>query len=206
MSQMELDDLTADALREFGNIGAGHAATALSVLLEGRVAMSVTDARFCPFRDIVDVVGGPEQLVAAVFIRISGEIPGNMFVLFSLGSVDRLLDQLIEPVDSREDYSDLDLSAVAEVGNILTGAYVTAISDLCNIQLNQSVPSVAIDMAAAILDIGLMMTGYDENEAILISTSLAHGQHAIDGHFFMLPDVDGTQTLLSVLRRAPEHG
>ncbi|GMA61544.1 chemotaxis protein CheC [Alicyclobacillus fastidiosus] len=58
MSGMELDDLTADALREFGNIGAGHAATALSVLLQGRVMMSVTDARLCPFRDIVDVVGG----------------------------------------------------------------------------------------------------------------------------------------------------
>ncbi|EPZ46239.1 MULTISPECIES: chemotaxis protein CheC [Alicyclobacillus] len=205
MSGLKLDEVTADALCEFGNIGAGHAATALSVLLQGRITMSVTAARVCPFADIVDVVGGPEAIVAAVFIRIDGQISGNMFVLFTLDTADRLLDQLLPVQAPREDYSDLDLSAIAEVGNILTGAYVTAISDLCNIQLNQSVPSVAIDMAAAVLDVGLMLTGYEDNEAILISSTLAQGQSAIHGHFFLLPDAEGMQTLLRVLRRAALH-
>ncbi|WAH35383.1 chemotaxis protein CheC [Alicyclobacillus dauci] len=203
---MELDERTADALREFGNIGAGHAAMALSVLLRERVNMSVTDARLCPLEDIVDVVGGADNIVAAVFIRIVGQIPSNMFVLLSLSSVDRLLDRLIEPVESRDDYTDLELSAIAEVGNILSGAYVTAISTLCGIHLNQSVPSVAIDMAAAVLDIGLMTSSTDENEAILISTSLSQGKQSIDGHFFMLPDVNELDTLLGILRGKLENG
>jgi chemotaxis protein CheC len=200
MSRTTLDELTSDALREFGNIGAGHAATALSILLQDRVTMSVTEARVCSLDEILEVVGGPETLVAAVFIRISGDIPSNMFVLLSLSSVDRLLNQLLGPVEERDDYTDLELSAISEIGNILSGAYVTAISDLCGVPLNQSVPSVAIDMVAAILDIGLMTSANEENEAILIRTSLGQGSHTIEGHFFMLPDFQGTQSLLNILR------
>lgn len=206
MSANRLDERTADALREFGNIGAGHAATALSTLLAERVTMSVTDARLCPFDEIVSVVGGDTTLVAAVFIRIQGKIPGNMFVLLALPSVEQLLNRLIGHSDSRVDYTDIELSAIAEVGNILSGAYVTAISDLCGISLNQSVPSVAIDMASAVLDIGLMISGNEENEAILISTLLGHGDHVIDGHFFLLPDFDGTTSLLDILRGQMDHG
>lgn len=206
MSSNGLDDLTADALREFGNIGAGHAATALSVLLDGRVTMSVSDARLCPFDEIISVVGGDMTSVAAVFIQIQGEIPGNMFVLLTLPSVDQLLNRLLGTAETRNDYTDLELSAIAEVGNILSGAYVTAISDLCGISLNQSVPSVAIDMASAVLDIGLMMSGNEDNEAILISTSLGHGDHVIDGHFFLLPDFDGMETLLKILRGPVSNG
>ncbi|EJY55622.1 CheC, inhibitor of MCP methylation [Alicyclobacillus hesperidum URH17-3-68] len=203
---MQVDPVTLDALREFGNIGAGHAATALSTLLGGRVKMSVTDARLCPFSEIVDVVGGGETIVAAVFIRILGTISGNMFVLMSLPSADRLLERLLPAPRKAQEYTELEQSAIAEVGNILSGAYVAAISDLCGISLNQSIPAVAIDMAAALLDIGLMMSGDEENQAILISTSLVHDGNNIDAYFFLLPDLDGTEVLLDILRGKIRHG
>lgn len=205
MSENHLDALSADALREFGNIGAGHAATALSILLEGRVTMSVTNARLCPISDIVESVGG-DTLVASVFIRLVGAIPGTMFVLMTLPSVDRLLAHLLRDARQQDDYTDLELSAIAEVGNILSGAYVAAISDLCGMSLNQSVPAVAVDMAAAVLDIGLMMSGNEKNEAILISSTLVHEGNRIDTHFFFLPDYAGTDVLLDVLRRTAYNG
>ncbi|WP_040289491.1 chemotaxis protein CheC [Alicyclobacillus hesperidum] len=206
MRRLQVDPVTLDALREFGNIGAGHAATALSTLLGGRVKMSVTDARLCPFSEIVDVVGGGETIVAAVFIRILGTISGNMFVLMSLPSADRLLERLLPAPRKAQEYTELEQSAIAEVGNILSGAYVAAISDLCGISLNQSIPAVAIDMAAALLDIGLMMSGDEENQAILISTSLVHDGNNIDAYFFLLPDLDGTEVLLDILRGKIRHG
>ncbi|GLV12384.1 CheY-P-specific phosphatase CheC [Alicyclobacillus hesperidum] len=206
MRRLQVDPVTLDALREFGNIGAGHAATALSTLLGGRVKMSVTDARLCPFSEIVDVVGGGETIVAAVFIRIFGTISGNMFVLMSLPSADRLLERLLPAPRKAQEYTELEQSAIAEVGNILSGAYVAAISDLCGISLNQSIPAVAIDMAAALLDIGLMMSGDEENQAILISTSLVHDGNNIDAYFFLLPDLDGTEVLLDILRGKIRHG
>ncbi|GMA59032.1 CheY-P phosphatase CheC [Alicyclobacillus sacchari] len=206
MKRLHVDPVTLDALREFGNIGAGHAATALSTLLSGRVKMSVTDARLCPFSEIVEVVGGGETIVAAVFIRIFGTISGNMFVLMSLPSVDRLLERLLLTPSHVSEYMELEQSAIAEVGNILSGAYVAAISDLCGMSLNQSVPAVAIDMAASLLDIGLMMSGDEENQAILISTSLVHDGNNIDAYFFLLPDLDGTEVLLDILRGKIRHG
>ncbi|WP_067617154.1 chemotaxis protein CheC [Alicyclobacillus acidiphilus] len=205
MNGNKLDALTTDALKEFGNIGAGHAATALSILLDGRVTMSVTEARLCPCADIVETVGS-DRLVAAVFIRLLGAIPGNMFVLMTLPSADRLLAHMLREARREDDYTELELSAIAEVGNILSGAYVAAISDLCGLNLNQSVPAVAIDMAAAVLDIGLMMSGNENNEAIFISSTLVHEGNHIDTQFFMLPDYDGTDTLLDVLRRKAYYG
>lgn len=206
MSRSHLDEAMADVLREFGNVGAGHAATALSILMHERVTMSVTDARLCPFNQITEVVGGPDTIVAAVFIRITGQIEGSMFVLLTLHSVERLLATLLGSNLHEDDYTELELSAVAEVGNILSGAYITAISGLCGIQLHQSVPSVAIDMAGAILDIGFMLNGTDDDEAILISTSLGLDNTPIDGHFFLLPAIHGTSRLLEIFQEMSCHG
>ncbi|SIS90279.1 chemotaxis protein CheC [Alicyclobacillus vulcanalis] len=200
MNPYELSGADLDALREFGNIGAGHAATALSVLLGGVVRMSVTDARLCRFAEVVDVVGGSDAMVVAVYIRIDGEIAGSMFVVLSLESADRLVNGLIPGRQPGEPYGELEYSALGEVGNILSGAYVAAISDLCGFRMAQSIPAVAIDMAAALLDIGLMFGSGEDNEVLLISTRLMHGGREVQAHFFLLPDFESAPKLFDTLR------
>jgi chemotaxis protein CheC len=199
MSHRQLNDVEKDVLSEFGNIGAGHAATALSVLLQQEVRMSVTDARICAFDEIADVVGGAEQLVTGVFLRVSGDICGNMFLLLSLDSATKLVQNLLPGSKDIEDFTEIEMSALAEVGNILSGAYVNAICGLSALKLTQTVPAVAIDMAGAILDIGILMSGQTSDSAILINTSIFQGKTNIDGHFFMLPDPDSTAPLLRAL-------
>ncbi len=199
MTGWQLNDVEKDVLSELGNIGAGHAATALSVLLQQKVRMSVTAARICTFDEIADVVGGAEQLVVGVFLRMNGDISGNMFLLFSLESAKELLQKLLPGKDEFDDFTDIEISALGEVGNILGGAYLNAISDLVLLNMNQTVPAVAVDMAGAILDIGILMSGQTSDSAILIDTSIFQGDKSIDGHFFMLPDPESTAPLLRAL-------
>lgn len=195
----QLNETQQDVLRELGNIGAGHAATALSILLREEVRMSVTSARLCAFDEISDVVGGAEEIVAGVFLRMSGDVYGNMFLLLSLKSARQLLHRLVQVEDEIEDFTEMDISALSEVGNIMGGSYLNAMSELSSLQMNQSVPAVAIDMAGAILDIGLFMSGEIYDSAILIDTCIWQGKDNIDGHFFLLPDPGSTEKLLHAL-------
>jgi len=195
----QLTEQQADILREVGNIGAGHAATALSTLLQDEVHMSVTSAKMCSFDEITETVGGQEAVVAGVFLRMTGDIQGNMMFLLPVNSAKQLIAKLL-PFDCEEDdFTDLEISALSEVGNILGGSYLNAVSTLTSFTLNQTVPAVAIDMAGAILDIGILMAGEVADSAILIETLITQGNSAIDGHFFLLPDPSSTTPLLREL-------
>ncbi|MDP9728867.1 chemotaxis protein CheC [Alicyclobacillus tolerans] len=194
-----LDDRQQDILREVGNVGAGHAATALSVLLQESVQMSVTAARLCPFDEIADIAGGPEAPVVGIFLQIGGQMNGSMFLLLPMQSAEHLLHQLNLTGHEGLLFEELQLSALAEVGNILSGSYVTAISELASLQITLSVPSIAVDMAGAILDIGLAFSGDIADQAILINTQIWQGQMNIDGHFFLLPHPQSMVKLFSAL-------
>jgi chemotaxis protein CheC len=193
------NEVQEDVLREVGNIGAGHAATALSSLLQEEVRISVTCARICSFDEISEVVGGAETVIAAVFLRMTGDVQGNMLLLLTLHSARQLLRRLFQSDREIEDFSELELSALGEVGNILAGAYLNAIGRLTSLNVAQSVPAVAVDMAGAILDIGILMAGETSDAALLIDTRIAQGSSEVEGHFFLLPDPQSLPILLAAL-------
>jgi chemotaxis protein CheC len=193
------NEVQEDVLREVGNIGAGHAATALSSLLQEEVRISVTCARICSFDEISDVVGGPETVIAAVFLRMTGDVQGNMLLLLTLHSARQLVRRLLQSDREIEDFSELELSALGEVGNILAGAYLNAIGRLTSLTVMQSVPAVAVDMAGAVLDIGILMAGETSDAALLIDTRISQGPSEVEGHFFLLPDPQSLPILLAAL-------
>lgn len=194
-----LDDIQADVLREVGNIGAGHAATALSELLGQEIQLSVTSAKVFPFSSIADVVGGAEIVVAGVFLRISGDITGNIMFLLPITSALALTGQLLGRGDGATDFDELAISALGEVGNILTGSYLAAINALTGLRMQPTVPAVAVDMAGAVLDIGLISIGEVADEAILIDSTIFQGSTHMKAHFFLLPDPVSTHPLLTAL-------
>jgi chemotaxis protein CheC len=190
----------ADLLREVGNIGAGHAATALSTLLQDEVKISVTSARLCAFDDIPNAVGGAEFVTAGIFLRMMGDVRGNIMLLLSLPSAKLLLRKLLPNSQDAVELTELEISALGEVGNILGGSYINAISALTALRMTQSVPAVAIDMAGAILDTAILIAGELSDSAILIDTVITQGSSDVEGHLFLLPDPDSLSPLLDALR------
>lgn len=189
-----------DVLREVGNIGAGHAATALSRLLDKPVDMAVPKVSFIPFEEIADRVGGAEEIVVAIFLRVEGEAPGNMFFLMSQNQARALLQGLLSfELSDGSAYTEMELSALSEIGNILAGSYLSSLADLTGLPLSPTVPAIAVDMAGAILSYGLLQFGTMGDEALLIDTTFLEDDRRAEGHFFFIPDPESFERLFRAL-------
>lgn len=206
MSDFErFGDTQMDVLREVGNIGAGHAATALSKLLGKPVDMSVPRVNVVPFDEIAEQVGGPEAVVVAVFLRVEGDAPGNLFFILSQTSAKQLLLELvrIESPDG-EPFTELEVSALSEIGNILAGSYLSSLADFTRLSLSPTVPGFAVDMAGPILAYGLLQFGDMGDRALLIETSFFDGIDRVEGNLFFIPDPESFATIFAALGVPPE--
>ncbi|GGM21524.1 CheY-P phosphatase CheC [Paraliobacillus quinghaiensis] len=192
-----IESLTAyqlDTLKEVGNIGSGNAATSLSALLNQKVDMTVPAVRIVDFDQMMDLVGGPDTLIVSVYLRIQGDAPGNMFFVLSPSEAETFVREMTGIDSFTVDTPPLDemgLSALQELGNILAGSYLSALSDFINVLLQPSVPLLHIDMAGAILTQGLMELSQESDYAIIIDTIINEQDNENDpikGHFFLLPD------------------
>ncbi|WP_430120919.1 chemotaxis protein CheC [Paenibacillus solani] len=195
-----------DVLKEVGNIGAGNAATALSRLLNKPIDMAVPKVQLLPFEQIAESVGGSEQLVIAIFLRVEGDAPSNLFFIMSPEAGKNLLQNLagIE-VSEEEQFSDMEQSALGEIGNILAGSYLSSLADFTNLSMTPTVPALAMDMAGAILSYGLLQFGEMGDDALLINTTFLEGQNEVEGQFFLIPDPQTFAQIFEALGVSLEH-
>lgn len=196
----KLEAFKMDVLKEVGNIGAGNAATALSRLLDKPIDMNVPTVRLIPFEQVADRIGGFEQVVIAVFLRVEGDAPGNMFFIIEQGSARKLLNHLLSiETQSESDYTEMEFSALSEIGNILAGSYLSSLADFTQLSMSPTVPAIAIDMAGAILSYGLVQYGEMGDSALLIDTTFLEGREELEGHFFLIPDPESFDKIFNAL-------
>lgn len=195
-----------DVLKEVGNIGAGHAATALSSLLARKIDMFVPSVQLAGFDEVVELAGGEEEVVVCIFLRIEGDAPGGMFFILAPAQAERIVRFMTkdETFAINESHNEtLGISALQELGNILAGSYLTALSDFTQLSLYPSVPSLTIDMAGAILSFGLLELSQFSDQGIVIETALIdpaeHHSETFEGHFFLFPDPESYRTLFQAL-------
>ncbi|TCN25597.1 chemotaxis protein CheC [Mesobacillus foraminis] len=208
LSINEISDLKLDILKEIGNIGAGHAATSLSALLNRKIDMRVPGARIVSFEEMMNLAGGAETVVASIFLRIEGDAPGSMFFILSIAQAERFVQQLLGDKSftlAEPPYDELGVSAFKELGNILSGSYLTALSEFTKLSLYPSVPGVGIDMAGAIISYGLLEISQTSDFAIVIDTILKEEDTEnnpagdVKGHFFLLPDPESFEIIFQSL-------
>lgn len=199
-------DFKMDVLKEVGNIGAGNAATALSQLLNKPIDMAVPKVQLLGFEEIADKVGGAEELVYAVFLRVEGEAPGNLFFILTPDAARSLLNRVAGISEVSEDeLSEMELSALNEIGNILAGSYLSSLADFTSLTMYPTVPALAMDMAGAILSYGLLQFGEMGDDALLIDTTFLEGKDEIEGQFFLIPDPESFPKIFKSLGVPFEH-
>ena len=202
----KITSLHLDVLKEIGNIGAAHAATALSTLLQKKIDMRVPDVRMVSFNEMMELAGGPENVVVGIYLRIEGDAQGSMFFILPLEQANRFIRSLIRD-DSFDfntpPYSELGLSAMQEMGNILSGSYLSALSDFTGLKIYPTVPGLSIDMFGAIISIGLIELSQISDTVIVINTSIYEeaisDDEAVKGHFFLMPEPDSFATIFKAL-------
>ena len=195
-----------DVLKEIGNIGAAHAATSLSQLLGQKIDMRVPNVELVTFDEMFDLAGGTEKVVAGIFLRIEGDLTGTMFFVLTIESATQFIRKLTGDADFLfTDVEDLGMgaSALQELGNILSGSYLSALSDFTSLNIYPTVPSLSVDMVGAIVSFGLIEVSQYSDEVIVIETEILQegeqGVSSLAGHFFLLPDPPSYRTIFSSL-------
>lgn len=187
-----------DVLREIGNIGAGNATTALSQLLQCKVDMKVPQVRLLDFGEIGSMMGGEEQVMAGIYLVVEGDITGSIMFLLEYHSARHLVSKLMGMECVGEDFSEMELSALKEIGNIITGSYLNSLSALTNLKIYPSVPDISIDMACAILSVPAIEFGALGDKILLIQTQFSD-EIALVGYFILVPDLESYSKILSSL-------
>jgi len=202
----ELDDVQIDVLRELGNIGAGNAATSLSVMLDEGVAISVPEVKILDYDGVIRTVGDPEDLGIAIMIQYGGEVRG--IVLFILNHDDAMsIGELLvgnhggTEDDTGEDplMSEMRLSMIKEIGNILGCSYLGSIGTMTGLNFEVSVPYVAIDMVGAILSAPLLLFSIDNSKILLIEESFVTDSRSMKSHVILFADIPSLNTILDRL-------
>ena len=186
-----------DVLKEIGNIGAGNATTALAAMLQCKVDMTVPQVKLLQFSEVGALLGGEEQIMAGIYLAIDGDIKGSIMFLVKEEVASHLIQKLMgtEVCDLE---GEMERSALKEISNIITGAYLNALSSMTGLKIMPSVPDLAVDMAGAILSVPAIEFGELGDEMLLIQTQI-YDEMAIDGFFIMVPDMDSYQKILSSL-------
>jgi len=193
-----------DVFKEIGNIGAGNAASALAGLLNKRITMSVPDASVVPFSEIVNVLDGPETLIAGVLVDVSGNLNGYILLMLGMKDAMSMVSQaLSEPARDTSApgfaLTELELDTLSEIANILVGSFLSAISTFTGLSITPSVPQMAIDMLGAIISIATIEYGKIGEDVLFLKTRFNDLEGDISGHFFLIPDYKSYNILLSAL-------
>lgn len=202
----DITSLHLDVLKEIGNIGAAHAATSLSLLLNKKIDMIVPKVEMVPFNDMMELVGGPENVVVGIYLRIEGDASGSMFFILPVEQANRFIKRLIQ--DETFDFNaipmpEIGLSAMQEMGNILSGSYLSAFSDFTGLKIYPTVPGLSVDMFGAIISTGLIELSHVSDHVIVINTSILEEGYeqneTVKGHFFLLPEPASFHAIFNAL-------
>ncbi len=199
MSRIDLDNLNQefyDVLREIGNIGAGNATTALAQMLGCKVDMAVPQVRLLEFTEVGTIMGGEEQIMAGIYLMVEGDITGSILFLLNKESARKLIAKLMGMETVGEELSEMEQSALKEIGNIITASYLNSLSMLTQLVIYPSVPALSIDMAGAILSVPAIEFGTMGDKLLLIQTQFFEG---LDGYFILVPDLDSYDKILGSL-------
>ena len=188
-----------DVLKELGNIGAGNAMTALSQMLQCKVDMKVPQVRLLEFSEVGDLVGGDEQVMVAVFLGVEGDITGSMMFMLQEQSARHLIQKTtMGLVPEGSEFEEMGLSAMQEVGNIITGAYLNSLSSMTSLTIFPSPPALTIDMAGAILSVPAIQFGIYGDKILLIQSQF-YDEIQLDGYFILIPDLESYEKILAAL-------
>ena len=187
-----------DVLKEIGNIGAGNATTALAQMLQCKVDMKVPQVKLLSFSEVGILMGGEEQVMAGIYLLVEGDIRGSIMFLLEYHSARNLVAKLMGMQCEGEEFTEMEMSALKEIGNIITGAYLNSLSTLTGLTIYPSVPDLSIDMAGAILSVPAIEFGTLGDKLLLIQTQFTD-EIELDGYFILIPDMESYDKILNSL-------
>lgn len=198
----ELGALHVDVLTELGNIGVGNAVTSLASFMGKEIDIQVPIVKILGFNEIANFVGGPENTVMGLLIKIEGDINGMILYIYD----DEFISNVMSVFFGKEftgyaDIGEMEKSAFCEVGNIMAGAYVNALSSMTGLVIDISTPALCIDMAGAILSVPSIEFAKVGDKVLFIDDSFGFGLNTknVKSNMILVPEMDSLNKLFEKL-------
>lgn len=201
MTISRLNEQQLDALREISNVGMGHAATALSQLTGKTIHLEVPRMLLMDMASLSGYLGDPELLVVGIHLRMLGDAQGYILMVFPRENTAKILEVLLprKGAGGGDALSELELSALKEVGNILASAYLNALGEMLRMTLIPSVPLLCIDRVGTVIDDAISEIGETGGAALILDTEFFSKDERVNGQFFLLPSPASLDSILAAL-------
>ncbi|MHA1988012.1 MAG: chemotaxis protein CheC [Promethearchaeota archaeon] len=196
-----------DILKEIGNIGSGHAITALSELLNNEIDVSLTSAEIIPFWNVIELFDDPFIEVFGIYSEVQSDSDLSIIQVLTKESTINLINLLnndsdlsIRNIRTLDDLDDLSLSIITEIGNILSGHYANALADLLSIKVVPNVPTVALDTLSALFNEIIAKHAQISDYLVLIKTNLAVREINVNCLICFIPSLSILNNLFNILK------
>lgn len=197
---LNLSSVQLSAVHEIANIGLGHALIALSQMTGRSFNMTIPNVDAVPASTLTDLIGGPEVATVAVLMPYEGDVEGEMAYLFPWESGQRLWQLLLGSAPQRfDEISELHMSVVLEIGNIINSSFLNAISEMTDLKMHATPPAFALDMACSIADEIVTDAEVREAVALAVETVIYDTEEETKGYFVLIPTRETLQTLFERL-------
>ena len=194
-----LSALQLDVIKEIGNIGAGNAATALSELLGSKVEMAIPGLKFLSFEEIVDLLGGKDQIMTSVIFELKGDIRGVILQVVQLPFANKITNSFLQKnLTDLNNMDDMEKSALSEVANIMTGNYVKAMAAFENMVIQISVPEQRTGTLEKTLKEPISVLVKD-GDIMFVEEHFIISGNEYTCHMIMVPDTPSLNRLLQVM-------
>jgi chemotaxis protein CheC len=196
----QLNEVHIDVLKEIGNIGAGNAATSLSQMLNTPVDMTTPSVRILDIDEAANALGGPENVAIGILAKLRGDVEGFMMCIIEQDFATNVIGSLLGEEEVRcDNLSEMELSAISELGNIMIAAYTGSISALSQMNIKGSVPAITVDMIGAILSVPAIEMSSVSDKIILIEDDFVSGNDDVTANMLLVPTIDSLNRLMEKL-------
>ncbi len=196
----DLSPVAIDCLREIGNIGSGSAASSLAEMLQKPIEMHVPDVRVLDYQSVIDEMGGPEKVITGILVTLCGDIEGMIMFLLE----DTFAKVVLGTFLGKENVNVIkldegDFSAIKEMGNIMAGSYLGALSTMTGLTIDMSVPSMTVDMMGAIMNAPMIEFSEVGDKVLFINDGFIIDNIDIKSNIILIPTVQSLDILMKKL-------
>lgn len=195
---MEIDKFDLDMLREVANVGAGNAASALSVMTGQSIDIQVPSCELLTYPEVAERLGGADSVMLAILVRISGDVDGFVLFMQRLPQARETMRTLAGMELPEGDTDVANYEPMREIANILVGTYISSIAEMAGISIIPSVPEITIDMAMAIMNVPVLLYGAVGDEVLMMEAEFLGFARDLTGAFYLVP----TPESLEILKKA----
>lgn len=198
MQEIKLDENQRDALQEVINIGASHAATALSKMVNKDIKIGIPNISIIPIEETIECVQY-EEIIAGVFLKTKGDLPVYVLMLTNFDSALTLSNLLLgsEPDFYKGDLDDMERSAIKEVGNIIMSSFFDSITEFIGESMIPGPPSLAYDMPSVVFEYIMIQLGEVAQKIIVFDVKINEEKQGLfDVDMFLMPEPNTVKSIL----------